>query len=163
MTYIIVHMYRIWLAWLGKNGQAAGTSKIGYRMEGLQIRLVSKDAAAPGKNANYYTEKKKTATIAVKDQMHLRALAYASNTRYLILVDTTANRVGIYSGSVGKWNEVKSGFITTGAKSTPTVKGTFTVQEKENHLDLDIHAGIIHSSMEITCSTLYCINKEVCL
>ena len=113
-----------WLGW-AKNGQAAGTSKIGYRMEGLQIRLVSKDAAAPGKNANYYTEKKKTATIAVKDQMHLRALAYASNTRYLILVDTTANRVGIYSGSVGKWNEV-----TTGAKSTPTVKGTFTVQGK---------------------------------
>ena len=118
-----------WLGW-AKNGQAAGTSKIGYRMEGLQIRLVSKDAAAPGKNANYYTEKKKTATIAVKDQMHLRALAYASNTRYLILVDTTANRVGIYSGSVGKWNEVKKWVCTTGAKSTPTVKGTFTVQGK---------------------------------
>ena len=118
-----------WLGW-AKNGQGAGTSKIGYRMEGLQIRLVSKDAAAPGKNANYYTEKKKTATIAVKDQMHLRALAYASNTRYLILVDTTANRVGIYSGSVGKWNEVKKWVCTTGAKSTPTVKGTFTVQGK---------------------------------
>ena len=118
-----------WLGW-AKNGQVAGTSKIGYRMEGLQIRLVSKDAAAPGKNANYYTEKKKTATIAVKDQMHLRALAYASNTRYLILVDTTANRVGIYSGSVGKWNEVKKWVCTTGAKSTPTVKGTFTVQGK---------------------------------
>ena len=118
-----------WLGW-AKNGQAAGTSKIGYRMEGLQIRLVSKDAAAPGKNANYYTEKKKIATIAVKDQMHLRALAYASNTRYLILVDTTANRVGIYSGSVGKWNEVKKWACTTGAKSTPTVKGTFTVQGK---------------------------------
>ena len=108
-----------WLGW-AKNGQAAG----------LQIRLVSKDAAVPGKNANYYTEKKKTATIAVKDQMHLRALAYASNTRYLILVDTTANRVGIYSGSVGKWNEVKKWVCTTGAKSTPTVKGTFTVQGK---------------------------------
>ena len=62
--------------------------------------------------------------------MHLRALAYASNTRYLILVDTTANRVGIYSGSVGKWNEVKKWVCTTGAKSTPTVKGTFTVQGK---------------------------------
>ena len=62
--------------------------------------------------------------------MHLKALAYASNTRYLILVDTTANRVGIYSGSVGKWNEVKKWVCTTGAKSTPTVKGTFTVQGK---------------------------------
>ena len=57
--------------------------------------------------------------------MHLRALAYASNTRYLILVDTTANRVGIYSGSVGKWNEVKKWVCTTGAKSTPTVKGNY--------------------------------------
>ena len=120
-----------WLGW-AKNGQVAGTSKIGYRMEGLQIRLVSKDASAPGKNANYYTEKKKAAAVKVtpKDQMHLKALAYASNTSYLILVDTSANRVGIYSGSVGKWNEIQKYVCTSGAKSTPTVKGTFTVQGK---------------------------------
>lgn len=120
-----------WLGW-AKNGQVAGTSKIGYRMEGLQIRLVSKDASAPGKNANYYTEKKKAAAVKVtpKDQMHLKALSYASNTQYLILVDTSANKVGIYSGSVGKWNQIQKYTCTSGARSTPTVKGTFTVQGK---------------------------------
>ena len=46
-----------WLGW-AKNGQAAGTTKCGYRMEALQIRLVSKDASAPGPNSNYYTELK---------------------------------------------------------------------------------------------------------
>ena len=120
-----------WLGW-AKNGQIAGTSKIGYRMEGLQIRLVSKDVSAPGKNANYYTEKKKAAAVKVtpKDQMHLKALSYASNTHYLILVDTSANKVGIYSGSVGKWNQIQKYTCTSGARSTPTVKGTFTVQGK---------------------------------
>ena len=46
-----------WLGW-ARNGQAAGTTKCGYRMEALQIRLVSKDANAPGANRNYYTELK---------------------------------------------------------------------------------------------------------
>ena len=46
-----------WLGW-AKNGQDAGTTKNGYRMEAIQIKLVSKDAAAPGSNSNYYTEKK---------------------------------------------------------------------------------------------------------
>ena len=47
-----------WLGW-AKNGQAAGTTDIGYRLEALQIRLVSKDANAPGPNSNYYTNLKK--------------------------------------------------------------------------------------------------------
>ena len=46
-----------WLGW-AKNGQDAGTTKNGYRMEAILIKLVSKDAAAPGSNSNYYTEKK---------------------------------------------------------------------------------------------------------
>ncbi len=90
-------------------------------------------------------KRKKTATIAVKDQMYLRALAYASNTRYLILVDTTANRVGIYSGSVGKWNEVKKWVCTTGAKSTPTVKGTFTVQGKGKIIWIWIYMLVLYT------------------
>lgn len=46
-----------WLGW-AKNGQAAGTTKCSYRMEALEIRLVSKDANVPGANSNYYTELK---------------------------------------------------------------------------------------------------------
>lgn len=49
--------YYGWLGW-AKNGQVAGTTKVGYRLEGLQIKLVSKDASAPGSNSGYYTEQK---------------------------------------------------------------------------------------------------------
>lgn len=54
---------------------------------------------------------------------------YSSATRYLILVDTSRNEVGIYSGTgnAGSWNMVKLISCTSGASNTPTVKGTFTV------------------------------------
>ena len=45
-----------WLGW-AKNRQPAGTTTIGYRLEGLQIKLVSKDASALA-NMGYYTETK---------------------------------------------------------------------------------------------------------
>lgn len=56
--YYRVHVqYYGWLGW-AKNGQAAGTTKLGYRLEGIQIKLVSKNADAPGNNSGYYTERK---------------------------------------------------------------------------------------------------------
>lgn len=56
--YYRTHVQKFgWLGW-AKNGQTAGTMGNGYRMEALEIRLVSKDAAAPGANSNYYTDKK---------------------------------------------------------------------------------------------------------
>ena len=60
--------------------------------------------------------------------MELKAQIYNSNTGWLILVDTSANRVGVYRGYVNNWNEVKYWPCTSGAMSTPTVKGAFTVQ-----------------------------------
>ena len=62
--------------------------------------------------------------------MSLKAQVYTSNTNWLILVDTTSNRVGVYRGYLNNWNEVKYWPCTSGAKATPTVKGTFTVQGK---------------------------------
>lgn len=46
-----------WLGW-AKNGQTAGTTKVGYRIEALQIKLVAKEQKAPGANTGYYTEQK---------------------------------------------------------------------------------------------------------
>ena len=60
--------------------------------------------------------------------LELKAQIYNSNTGWLILVDTSANRVGVYRGYVNNWNEVKYWPCTSGAMSTPTVKGAFTVQ-----------------------------------
>ena len=62
--------------------------------------------------------------------MFRKAQGISSNTNWLILVDTKANKVAIYSGSKGNWTEKKYWSCTTGAAGTPTVKGYFTVQSK---------------------------------
>lgn len=118
-----------WLGW-AKNGQAAGTTKIGYRLEALQIKLVSKDANAPGANSNYYTE-----TKLIKDKMLLKAMAYSSNTGYLILVDRASHKVGIFQGSLNNWKSVKRWDCANGAPSTPTVSGQFTIGNRGYYFD----------------------------
>ena len=113
-----------WLGW-AKNGQAAGTSKIGYRVEALQIRLVSKDASAPGANRNYYTEQR---IVSGPDAgMYARANLYSSSTPYIIMVDRGNRKVGVYQGWRGAWKNVKYWSCTVGAPSTPTVSGVFKV------------------------------------
>ena len=113
-----------WLGW-AKNGQAAGTSKIGYRLEALQIRLVSKDASAPGANRNYYTEQR---IVSGPDAgMYARANLYSSSTPYIIMVDRGNRKVGVYQGWRGAWKNVKYWSCTVGAPSTPTVSGVFKV------------------------------------
>ena len=64
------------------------------------------------------------------DSMFRKAQSISSSTKWLILVDTKANKVAIYSGSKGNWTEKKYWSCTTGAAGTPTVKGYFTVQSK---------------------------------
>lgn len=64
------------------------------------------------------------------NKMLSKAQSYSSNTKWLILVDTKANKVGIYYGSKNNWTEKKYWSCTSGAASTPTVKGSFTVQSK---------------------------------
>ena len=62
--------------------------------------------------------------------MFTRANGLSSNTNWLILVDTRANKVAVYRGSRGNWAEQKYWSCTTGAPGSPTVKGSFTVQSK---------------------------------
>ena len=73
-----------WLGW-AKNGQAAGTTKCSYRIEAIQIKLVSKDASAPGKNSGYYTEQKYN--IGPDAGMYAKANLYSSSTPYIVLVN----------------------------------------------------------------------------
>lgn len=93
--------------------------------------------------------------------MELKAQIYNSNTGWLILVDTSANRVGVYRGYVNNWNEVKYWPCTSGAMSTPTVKGRLRFKDEEPLLAQDIHVGIIHNSTVIIYSTQFYINKVV--
>ena len=67
---------------------------------------------------------------ALYSDMASKAQGYSSATSWLILVDTRGNRVAVYTGSRGSWNATKEWRCTTGAPSTPTVKGEFTVTGK---------------------------------
>lgn len=63
-----------------------------------------------------------------QNDMHRRAQRYGSAANWLILVDTTSCRVGIFNGRAGNWNLVHFWLCSPGAPWTPTVKGEFTVQ-----------------------------------
>ncbi|MBQ3465413.1 MAG: L,D-transpeptidase [Firmicutes bacterium] len=56
-----------------------------------------------------------------------------SNTKYLIAVDCSQNRVCVYQGKKGKWNLKYYWKCSTGKSSTPTIKGTFKVCGKVSH------------------------------
>ncbi len=59
-----------------------------------------------------------------------RARWMSSSTGWLVLVDTRDNQVAVYQGSKGNWNLVRFVRCTSGAPSTPTVKGTFRIGAK---------------------------------
>ena len=119
-----------WLGW-AKNGQDAGTSGYGYQVEAMQIKLVPKNTAAPGSTANAF---KKAPTRIVND-MQIRANMYSSSTPYLILVNRSTHRVGIFRGWQGNWQSIQYWSCSDGAPSTPTVEGVFTVGIRGYYFD----------------------------
>lgn len=59
-----------------------------------------------------------------------KAQGYSSTTNYLILVNTTDNYVGIFTGRRGNWSLYKYWRCSSGALATPTVLGEFIVTGK---------------------------------
>ena len=117
--------------------------KNGWKESGTIQNFSEKNTAEwkPKTNGEYWIYvdvKDETGKIITKNasfkiggnSMALKAQSYSSSTKWLVLVDTTQNRVGIYSGYKNNWTETKYWVCTTGARSTPTVKGTFTVKGK---------------------------------
>ncbi|MBM6948825.1 L,D-transpeptidase family protein [Mordavella massiliensis] len=121
-----------WLGW-AKNGQNAGTTKCSYRLEALQIRLVSKDATAPGVNSGYYTEQK--FNMGPDAGMYARANLYSSVTPYIVMVDRANRKVGVYQGRQGLWQNVQYWSCTVGTPYTPTVSGVFRVGSRGYSFD----------------------------
>ena len=72
----------------------------------------------------------KTKVNPVQSKMASKAQRYSSSTNWLILVDTTNNYLGVYRGRAGAWNQSKFWICSTGAYSTPTVLGQYTVTGK---------------------------------
>lgn len=117
-----------WLGW-AKNGQTAGTTGISYRLEALRIKFVLKGASAPGNTSNYYknTPVPKPQPVVQMDAMTSAAQAKSSKTNYLLVVDTNACKVGVYTGKQGNWTRALYWDCAPGKSSTPTVKGEYTV------------------------------------
>ena len=55
--YYQVHVQNLgWLDW-AKNGEEAGSTGFGYRLEGIRIMLVEKGSDAPGETEHPFEEK----------------------------------------------------------------------------------------------------------
>ena len=65
--------------------------------------------------------------------MNSRANLYSSSTPFLMLVNRSTHKVGIYQGWQGNWNCIQYWDCSDGAPSTPTVEGTFRVGSRGHH------------------------------
>lgn len=133
-VYYRVYVKRYgWMGW-AKNGQAAGNTTYSIGVTALQVRLVFKGASAPGSTGNCFsTASGVLQDIGVTKKLSAKAQKLSSNTKYLILTSTSYNRVAIFEGSKGNWTMIRYYQCTSGASSSPTKKGTFTVSGKGLH------------------------------
>ena len=67
--------------------------------------------------------------------MFSKAQNYSSSSKYLILVNRDACKVGIYTGRKGTWKETKYWSCSPGKPSTPTISGIFRVGAKGKYFD----------------------------
>ena len=77
-------------------------------------------------NQRWAFERYDTAQLAMVN----KAQGYSSRTKWLLLVNTRTNYVGIFTGSRGRWTLSKYWRCSSGASATPTVIGQFTVGAK---------------------------------
>ena len=64
-----------------------------------------------------------------------RANLYNSSTPYLILVNRSTHKVGVFQGWQGNWNCIQYWDCSDGAPGTPTVEGRFTVGIRGYYFD----------------------------
>lgn len=78
-----------------------------------------------------------TAEKKNNDAMDKKARNYSSGTSYLILVNRSTHKVGIYKGKIGAWKSVSKYLCGDGKSSTPTVEGSFRIGIKLKYFDTD--------------------------
>ncbi len=99
--------------WYVKNGQVAFNYSGTVTLNGAQ-----------------YTVTNGKVGVSVSSTMNSKAQAQSSSTKWLIVVDTSACRFGVFEGSKGNWTAMKYWKCSPGKPSTPTKKGKFTVKSK---------------------------------
>ena len=129
--YYRVHVENFgWLGWT-KNGAEAGTTGYSYKIEAIEIKVRPKYTVSPVPLGNSY----KKAPPRGLMQMMQRANLYGSTTPFLILVNRSTHKVGIFQGWQGNWNNIAFWDCSDGAPSTPTVEGVFRVGSRGYYFD----------------------------
>jgi len=78
-----------------------------------------------------------TSDTSIEDAANKKGLS--SSTSYLIWINTKMLYTYVFTGSEAHWNLVRSMKSTIGKPSTPTIKGTFTVQGKGSYFTVPDH------------------------
>ncbi|MEC4273297.1 L,D-transpeptidase family protein [Adlercreutzia sp. R25] len=125
-----------WLKWSGKQlwsyygsdgVRASGTRAIG----GFKYAF----------DANGRTKTKPVTVPRDQYNMNQKAQNYTSGTKYLIMVNRSTHKVGVYQKRSGYWECIKYFSCVTGKSSTPTITGSFkTTGGKRTSLSTDSRA-----------------------
>ncbi len=81
--------------------------------------------AYKGSDRSYHSTVGISAKSDAKSSMTNKAQSYSSNTKYLILVNRSTHKVGVYTGSKGNWTLKYYWSCVTGTSSTPTITGSY--------------------------------------
>ena len=107
---------------------------------GSEICLV-KDSGAKSQHFTFETTTYVPPLPADQQAMLNRIKGNSSGTQWLIAVDRSTHKVGVFRGSANNWSLQYYWSCTTGAPSTPTITGTYrTTGFKRNALTTDSRA-----------------------
>ncbi len=104
--------------WYIKNGKLDRSYNGKYTYNGVTYTVTNGKASTP------YSE------LGMSKTMYDKAQSQSSSTKWLIMVDVTNCKLGIFQGSKGNWMPYKCWDCTTGASGSPTVRGTFSIIAK---------------------------------
>ena len=117
------------------------TTLMEYKGKGYYVKNGKVDWTYNGKATLYGTNKTYTVKNGVAElstpaeQMTQKVQSIASSTKYLLVVDRSTHRVGVFTGSKNNWTNVGYWECVVGSSSTPTVAGQYTVGNKGKYFD----------------------------
>lgn len=114
-----------WMGW-AKNGAPSGTTGLNMNVEAYQIKVVAKGAPAPGATARSFSDADGFLGMPPdRKAMRDRIIGYGSGTQWLIAVDRSTHKVGVFRGGAGSWSLQYYWSCVTGAPGSPTITGSY--------------------------------------
>ncbi len=112
----------------GANTWSANVSSRNHKHGGMyNTHCYATNAAGVQSFVGYTTYSLQYTSANHNQDMYNRAQGQTSRTGYLIMVDRSIHRVGIYTGSQNNWTEVRYWPCVVGKPSTPTPTGRFEI------------------------------------